>query len=95
MARKVVPGMTVRGALVQIGKHKIDRANWDWDSGRPKTRSSRPTRTSVPVWEDYLDGIRKAGSSVGAVIEVVAEGVPAGPRRADLRQARPGHRLAA
>jgi chorismate synthase len=32
----------------------------------------------VPVWEEYLDGIRKAGSSIGAVVEVVAEGVPAG-----------------
>ena len=31
IARKIVPGMTVRGALVQMGPHKIDRARWDWD----------------------------------------------------------------
>ena len=36
IARKIVPGMVVRGALVQIGPHKIDRARWDWDAGRRK-----------------------------------------------------------
>lgn len=77
IARKVVPGLLVRGALVQIGRHKINRANWDWaEVGNNPFFSPDPA--IVPVWEDYLDGVRKAGSSVGAVVEVVAEGVPAG-----------------
>jgi len=77
IARKVVPGLLVRGALVQIGKHKINRANWDWAEVNNNPFFS-PDPAIVPVWEDYLDGIRKAGSSIGAVVEVVAEGVPAG-----------------
>ncbi|MBV2186775.1 MAG: chorismate synthase [Rhizobium sp.] len=77
LARLVIPGVTIRGALVQIGKHKINRANWDWAQVNENPFFA-PDPEIVPVWEDYLDGIRKAGSSVGAVIEVVAEGVPAG-----------------
>ncbi|NEI35118.1 chorismate synthase [Rhizobium leguminosarum] len=77
IARLVVPGVTVRGALVQIGKHKIDRRNWDWDQIDQNPFFS-PDAVIVPVWEEYLDGIRKNGSSIGAVIEVIAEGVPAG-----------------
>jgi len=77
IARLVVPGVTIRGALVQIGKHKINRANWDWDQVGQNPFFS-PDAEIVPVWEEYLDGIRKAGSSIGAVVEVVAEGVPAG-----------------
>jgi len=77
LARKVVPGMTVRAALVQIGKHKINRDNWDWDQVNQNPFFA-PDPEIVPVWEDYLDGIRKAGSSIGAVVEVIAENVPAG-----------------
>lgn len=77
IARKVVPGMTVRAALVQIGKHRINRANWDW-SVVDTNPFFAPDPEIIPVWEEYLDGIRKAGSSIGAVVEVVAEGVPAG-----------------
>ncbi len=77
IARLVVPGVTIRGALVQIGKHKINRANWDWDQVGQNPFFS-PDADIVPVWEEYLDGIRKAGSSIGAVVEVIAEGVPAG-----------------
>ncbi|KSV85090.1 chorismate synthase [Sinorhizobium sp. Sb3] len=77
IARKVVPGLVVRGALVQIGKHKINRANWDW-AEVGNNPFFAPDPEIVPVWEEYLDGIRKAGSSIGAVVEVVAEGVPAG-----------------
>ena len=77
IARKIVPGLTVRAALVQIGPHKIDRSRWDWDEvGRNPFFSPDPG--SVAAFETYLDGIRKDGSSIGAVIEVVAEGVPAG-----------------
>jgi chorismate synthase len=77
VARKVIPGVTIRGALVQIGPHKIDRARWTWDEV-DNNPFFAPDPDIVPVWERYLDGIRKAGSSVGAVIEVVADGVPAG-----------------
>jgi chorismate synthase len=77
VARKIVPGMVVRGALIQIGPHKIDRARWDWDEvGRNPFFT--PDAGMVERFAEYLDGVRKAGSSAGAVIEVVAEGVPAG-----------------
>jgi chorismate synthase len=77
IARKVVPGMTVRGALVQIGPHKIDRSRWNWNEV-DQNPFFCPDAETAKVWEQYLDGIRKAGSSAGAVIEVIAEGVPAG-----------------
>ena len=77
IARKVIPGVTIRGALVQMGKLTIDRAHWDWDEvGRNPFFC--PDAAAAARFADYLDAIRKAGSSVGAVIEVVAEGVPAG-----------------
>jgi chorismate synthase len=77
IARKVVPGMVVRGALVQVGPHAIDRANWDWDE-IPRNPFFCPDAKAAALWEEYLDGIRKSGSSIGAVVEVVAEGVPPG-----------------
>ncbi len=77
LARKVIPGVTIRAALVQIGKHKINRDNWDWNQV-DQNPFFAPDAEIVPVWEEYLDGIRKAGSSIGAVVEVIAEGVPAG-----------------
>ena len=78
IARQVLgSGITVRGALVQMGAIKIDRARWSWDEV-----DNNPFFCPDPVvakeWEGYLDGIRKAGSSIGAIVEVVAEGVPAG-----------------
>jgi chorismate synthase len=77
IARKVVPGMNVRGALVQIGPHKIDRSRWDWDEV-DRNPFFCPDAETAKQWEGYLDGVRKAGSSVGAVIEVVADGVMPG-----------------
>lgn len=77
IARKVVPGMTVRGALVQMGPHKIDRNNWDWDEVGNNPFFC-PDAKAAAFFEGYLDGVRKAGSSIGAVLEIVAEGVPAG-----------------
>jgi chorismate synthase len=77
IARKIVPNMIVRGALVQVGPHKIDRARWDW-SQVDQNPFFCPDPGSVEKFTEYLDGVRKAGSSVGAVIEVVAESVPAG-----------------
>ncbi|MGD9915287.1 MAG: chorismate synthase [Rhizobiaceae bacterium] len=79
LARKVVPGLLVRGALVAMGERQIDRSGWDWDFvGDAENPFFTPDRRSVSIFADYLDGIRKAGSSVGAVIEIVAEGVPVG-----------------
>ncbi|MEZ5908851.1 MAG: chorismate synthase [Hyphomicrobiaceae bacterium] len=77
VARKVLAGVVIRGALVQIGPHAIDRANWDWQEV-DRNPFFAPDAAAAARWADYLDGIRKAGSSIGAVIEVVAEGVPAG-----------------
>ena len=79
LARKVVPGLEVRGALVSMGDRDIDRANWDWNFVDDETNPFfTPDPASVPIFSDYLDSVRKAGSSVGALIEVVANGVPPG-----------------
>ncbi len=77
VARKVVPGMTVRGALVQMGEIDIDRSRWDWDEVA-RNPFFCPDAEAAKKMESYLEGIRKNGSSVGAVIEVVAENVPPG-----------------
>jgi chorismate synthase len=77
IARKIVPGMAVRGALVQVGPHKIDRARWDWAEVEQNPFFC-PDAASVARFTEFLDGVRKSGSSVGAVIEVVADNVPAG-----------------
>lgn len=77
VARKVIPQVEVRGALVQMGPHRINRDNWDWAEVNNNPFFC-PDAQAATAWEAYLDGIRKAGSSCGAVIEVVATGVPAG-----------------
>ena len=78
VARRVLgDGVAIRGAVVQIGPHKIDRANWDW-AACAENPFWCPDRAMAATWESFLDATRKAGSSCGAVIEIVAEGVPAG-----------------
>jgi len=77
VARKILAGVTIRGALVQIGPHKIDHGRWDWDEV-DRNPFFCPDADTAARWTDYLDGVRKAGSSTGAVVEVVAEGVPPG-----------------
>jgi chorismate synthase len=77
IARKVVPGLTVRAALVQMGPHAIDRGRWSWDEV-DNNPFFCPDAEQAKRFADYLDGVRKSGSSVGAIIEVVAEGVPPG-----------------
>src|SRR6516225_10396545 len=77
IARKILPAVTVRGALVQMGPHAIDRAKWDWDEVA-RNPFFCPDAAKAAFFESYLDAIRKQGSSIGAVIEVVAEGVPVG-----------------
>jgi chorismate synthase len=77
IARRIVPGMTVRGALVQMGALPIDRAKWDWQEVE-RNAFFTPDAEAASRFAEALDAVRKRGSSLGAVIEVVAEGVPAG-----------------
>jgi chorismate synthase len=77
IARKIVPGMVVRGALIQMGPHTIDRSRWDW-AEVDRNPFFCPDAERAAFFADYLDTVRKNGSSVGAVIEVVADGVPPG-----------------
>ncbi len=77
VARKIIGGMVVRGALIQMGPHQIDRANWDW-SAIDDNPFFCPDPKAAVVWENYLNAVRKSGSSCGAVIELVAEHVPPG-----------------
>jgi chorismate synthase len=77
IARKIIPGVAIRGALVRMGEIEIDRARWDWNEVNNNPFFC-PDKQAAADMETYLDGIRKSGSSIGAVIEIVAEGVPAG-----------------
>jgi chorismate synthase len=77
VARKLLEGVTIRGALVQIGNMPVDRSLWDWDAVNANPFFCPDAATAVH-WADYLDSVRKSGSSIGAIVEVVAEGVPAG-----------------
>jgi chorismate synthase len=77
VARKVVPGMVVRGALVQMGPHKIDRSKWDW-AEVDRNPFFCPDAEKAAFFADYLDDIRKKGSSVGAIVEIVADNVSPG-----------------
>ncbi|CAA7627539.1 chorismate synthase [Magnetospirillum sp. SS-4] len=82
VARKVLDalapgGISIRGAMVAMGRHAIDRAAWNW----AETTANPfwcPDAKAARDWEDYLDTIRKSGSSIGGVVEVVASGVPVG-----------------
>src|SRR6202045_881304 len=78
IARKILgSGVTIRGALVQIGPHPIDRSAWDWRAVEDNPFWC-PDAARALFWADYLDSVRKTGSSPGAGIEIVASGVPAG-----------------
>jgi chorismate synthase len=77
VARKVIATVSVRGALVQIGRHPIDRSRWSW-AEVDNNPFFAPDPGIIDTWTRYLDEVRKSGSSVGAVIEVVAEGAPPG-----------------
>jgi chorismate synthase len=69
--------LVIRGALVQMGTQTIDRARWDWDATQDNPFWC-PDRQAAQSWESYLDGVRKSGNSVGAIIELIASGVPPG-----------------
>jgi chorismate synthase len=81
IARKVLErlykNVSIRGALIQIGTEQIDRGRWEWEE-IARNPFFCPDAKAVAPWTEYLEAIRKKGSSVGAVIEIVAEGIPAG-----------------
>ena len=73
----LIPGNRIRGALVQIGVRTIERDRWDW-AQVGENPFWCPDAQTATEWESYLDGIRKEHDSVGAIVEIVAEGIPAG-----------------
>ena len=77
IARKILDGVTIKGAVVSIGEKDINPDNWDWYEVT-KNPFWCPDAKAAKDWEDYLDEIRKSGNSIGAVVEVRASGVPAG-----------------
>ncbi len=78
VARKVLgPSIRLRAAVIQLGPHRINRDNWNWETCESNPFWC-PDASAAPLWEEYLDSIRKKGSSCGAIIEAVADGVPPG-----------------
>ena len=78
IARKVLGRrVRVRAAMVQMGDRAIDRSNWDWKTV-DRNPFWCPDEKAAESWSEYLDSVRAAGSSVGAVIEVTASGVRPG-----------------
>ncbi|NOE33859.1 chorismate synthase [Ruegeria sp. HKCCD7318] len=75
--KQIAPNVQITGYMTQIGPHKIDRANFDW-SQIEQNPFWTPDAQAAEDWAAYLDDLRKSGNSVGAVVEVVARGVPAG-----------------
>ncbi len=77
VARLVIPQVKIRASLVQLGPHKIDYAKFNWDEINNNPFFCADADAAA-LWANYLDTVRKDGNSVGAVVEIVAEGVPAG-----------------
>lgn len=78
IARKILgKSVKIRGSLIQIGDRKINRKNWSWKE-IDNNPFFCPDAKAAKEWEEYLSVIRKNGSSIGAIIEVEATGIPAG-----------------
>ena len=77
VARKIIGNISIRGAMIQMGTHMVDYSNWDWNATETNAFWC-PDSIAAMQWEKYLDEIRKDGSSVGAVITLVASDVPVG-----------------
>jgi len=74
----LVPGgVTIRAAMIAMGPNQIERSRWDWDEVSQNPFFC-PDAVMAERWENDLDAIRKAGSSIGAMVEVIAENVPVG-----------------
>ena len=78
VARKILgKSINITGSMIQIGDKQINREKWDSDE-ISNNDFWCPDKSAVPIWERYLDNIRKSGSSIGAIIEISATGVPVG-----------------
>lgn len=78
IARKIIgKGVKIRGAITQIGTEKINPRKWRWSEVKNNPFWC-PDAQAARRWEDYLDDVRKSGSSVGAIVEIRASGVTAG-----------------
>ena len=78
VAQKILGNkVKIRGALIQIGKKKIDEKRWNWDELKNNDFFC-PDKLTVPRWENYLKSVRKNGSSIGAIIQINVSGVPIG-----------------
>ena len=75
--KQIAPNVQITGYMTQIGPHRIDRTNFDW-AQIEQNPFWTPDAQAAEDWAAYLDELRKSGNSVGAVVEVVARGVPAG-----------------
>ena len=89
IARKILgDGVKIRGAMVALGTHGIERARWDW-AEIDQNPFFCPDAQAATEWAVILDDIRKAGSSLGAVVEVVAEGAPPALARRSMPSSTP------
>ncbi len=77
LAMQIGADVSIRGCVVQVGPHKINRDNFDWDQVSQNPFWC-PDSEAAKTWADYLDAQRKNGSSAGAIVEVHASGIPAG-----------------
>ena len=74
---QLAPDLRISGYMVQVGPHAIDRARFD-AAEIERNPFWCPDAEMAAFWAGYLDDLRLSHNSVGAVIEVVASGVPAG-----------------
>ena len=75
--KALAPGIEIKGYMTRMGVHEIDRTRFDWDEIE-RNPFWTPDAEAAKTWEDYLGALRKSGSSVGAVVEVVVRGAPVG-----------------
>ena len=75
--KALAPELKITGYMVQMGPRRIDRTAFDWDQIEANPFWT-PDAAAAEDWATYLDELRKSGNSVGAVIEVTAQGCPAG-----------------
>ncbi len=82
VARKVLEHqigeqVKIRACVVQVGTEEINRDNWDWEQVKQNPFFA-PDAKAATDWAQYLDNVRKSGSSAGARVEVHVSGIPAG-----------------
>ena len=74
---QLLPGLRITGCMVQMGTTPVDRARCD-PAEIPRNPFWCPDAATAAIWAEQLDALRRSGDSTGAVVEVVAEGVPPG-----------------